>query len=141
MMPRQLALCLLGTLVQFGWEKAFSGYDDELAWWESPRSKPSTCWHERLRRRGPKAWADGPASVYGRLAATMLEHAPAPVAGADVLDVGAGTAVACDAALANGARRAVATDLAEQMLRRRSSSYPPWWPTPSACRSATTPLT
>ena len=31
---RQLRLCLLGTLVQFGWEKAFSGYDDELAWWE-----------------------------------------------------------------------------------------------------------
>jgi hypothetical protein len=31
---RQLGLCLLGTLVQFGWEKAFSGYDDELAWWE-----------------------------------------------------------------------------------------------------------
>ena len=31
---RQLRLCLLGTLVQFGWEKAFGGYDDELAWWE-----------------------------------------------------------------------------------------------------------
>lgn len=31
---RQLALCLLGGLVQFGWEKAFGGYDDELAWWE-----------------------------------------------------------------------------------------------------------
>ena len=31
---RQLGLCLLGTLVQFGWEKAFAGYDDELAWWE-----------------------------------------------------------------------------------------------------------
>jgi hypothetical protein len=31
---RQLALCLLGALVQFGWEKAFGGYDDELAWWE-----------------------------------------------------------------------------------------------------------
>lgn len=31
---RQLRLCLLGTLVQFGWEKAFAGYDDELAWWE-----------------------------------------------------------------------------------------------------------
>jgi hypothetical protein len=29
---RQLALCLLGTLVQFGWEKAL-GSDDELAWW------------------------------------------------------------------------------------------------------------
>jgi hypothetical protein len=31
---RQLALCLLGALVQFGWEKAFGGYDDELVWWE-----------------------------------------------------------------------------------------------------------
>ena len=30
---RQLGLCLLGALVQFGWEKAFGGYDDELAWW------------------------------------------------------------------------------------------------------------
>lgn len=29
---RQLALALLGTLVQFGWEKAF-GDDDELGWW------------------------------------------------------------------------------------------------------------
>lgn len=32
---RQLALCLLGALVQFGWEKALGGYDDELAWWEA----------------------------------------------------------------------------------------------------------
>lgn len=31
---RQLALSLLGGLVQFGWEKALGGYDDELAWWE-----------------------------------------------------------------------------------------------------------
>jgi phosphotransferase family enzyme len=30
----QLALCLLGALVQFGWEKALGGYDDELSWWE-----------------------------------------------------------------------------------------------------------
>lgn len=29
---RQLDLCLLGTLVQFGWEKAL-GPDDELDWW------------------------------------------------------------------------------------------------------------
>ena len=29
---RQLGLCLLGAVVQFGWEKAF-GDDDELAWW------------------------------------------------------------------------------------------------------------
>jgi Phosphotransferase enzyme family len=32
---RQLALCLLGALVLFGWEKALGGYDDELAWWEA----------------------------------------------------------------------------------------------------------
>ena len=31
----QLALCLLGALVHFGWEKALGGYDDELAWWEA----------------------------------------------------------------------------------------------------------
>lgn len=31
---RQLALSLLGALVQFGWEKAFGGYDEELQWWE-----------------------------------------------------------------------------------------------------------
>jgi hypothetical protein len=31
---RQLGLTLLGALVQFGWEKALGGYDDELAWWE-----------------------------------------------------------------------------------------------------------
>ena len=29
---RQLELCLLGALLQFGWEKAY-GDDDELAWW------------------------------------------------------------------------------------------------------------
>ncbi len=32
---RQLELCLLGALVQFGWEKALGGYDEELAWWEA----------------------------------------------------------------------------------------------------------
>jgi hypothetical protein len=31
---RQLGLALLGALVQFGWEKALGGYDEELAWWE-----------------------------------------------------------------------------------------------------------
>jgi len=31
---RQLALSLLGGLVHFGWEKAFGGLDDELAWWQ-----------------------------------------------------------------------------------------------------------
>ncbi len=32
---RQLSLSLLGALVQFGWEKALGGYDEELRWWES----------------------------------------------------------------------------------------------------------
>jgi hypothetical protein len=32
---RQLALSLLGALVQFGWEKALGGYDEELSWWET----------------------------------------------------------------------------------------------------------
>jgi hypothetical protein len=31
---RQLPLALAGAVVQFGWEKALGGYDDELAWWE-----------------------------------------------------------------------------------------------------------
>ena len=30
---RQLALGLLGGMVWFGWEKAFGGWTDELAWW------------------------------------------------------------------------------------------------------------
>jgi ubiquinone/menaquinone biosynthesis C-methylase UbiE len=69
-----------------------------------------------------EAWIEGPAAVYARFAAAMLDHSPVPLAGAVVLDVGAGTAVASDAALTIGARRAVATDVAEQMLRRRSPS-------------------
>ena len=36
---RQLALCLLGALVQFGWEKALGGYDEELVWWEAQAAR------------------------------------------------------------------------------------------------------
>jgi hypothetical protein len=39
---RQLDLCLMGTLVQFGWEKAL-GDDDELAWW-SDRARAGARW-------------------------------------------------------------------------------------------------
>jgi hypothetical protein len=38
---RQLTLCLLGALVQFGWEKALGGYDEELRWWESQAVRAS----------------------------------------------------------------------------------------------------
>jgi thiamine kinase-like enzyme len=36
---RQLQLSLLGALVQFGWEKALGGYDEELAWWETQAAR------------------------------------------------------------------------------------------------------
>ena len=38
---RQLALCLLGAMVLFGWEKALGGYDEELAWWENQAVRAS----------------------------------------------------------------------------------------------------
>jgi len=41
---RQLALALLGALVQFGWEKALGGYDDELAWWEERSVDAAARW-------------------------------------------------------------------------------------------------
>ena len=73
---------------------------------------------------GADAWASAPAFVYARFAAAMLEHSPVDVSGADVLDVGAGTAVACDAALALGARRAVASDISMAMLQHRAPEIP-----------------
>jgi hypothetical protein len=43
---QQLALCLLGALVLFGWEKALGGYDEELAWWEDRAiaARPLLAW-------------------------------------------------------------------------------------------------
>jgi len=73
---------------------------------------------------GAEAWAGAPALVYARFATAMLEHTPVTVAGADVLDVGAGTAVACDAALALGAGKAVASDISIEMLNHRAPSIP-----------------
>ena len=70
------------------------------------------------------AWADAPASVYARFAAAMLAHPAVEVSGARVLDVGAGTAVASDAALMLGAARAVASDISLEMLHRRTPSIP-----------------
>lgn len=67
------------------------------------------------------AWRRGPAAVYARLAEALLSCTPVEVAGARVLDVGAGTAVAARAALAGGAASALATDLSAEMLRGRPS--------------------
>jgi SAM-dependent methyltransferase len=67
--------------------------------------------------RSAAAWMSGPDTLYGRLAEALLTAAPLPMAGARVLDLGAGTGVAGRAAIAAGARQVVAVDIAEDMLR------------------------
>ena len=82
-------------------------------------------------------WADGPGPMYAQLARVLVAAAPVPLAGRLVLDLGAGTGVAGRAALAAGARRVVAADLSEGMLRhggrRGARSRPTRW----RCRSVT----
>lgn len=70
--------------------------------------------------RAAAAWAAGPAAVYARLAEAMLDLSPVPLDGAEVLDVGAGTAVVAEAAGRRGARWTLAVDVAPGMLRLRS---------------------
>ena len=67
--------------------------------------------------RSAAAWALGPDVLYGRLAEAMLTAVPLTLAGARVLDLGAGTGVAGRAAIAAGASQVVAVDIAEHMLR------------------------
>ena len=70
-------------------------------------------------------WAGGPEQVYTPLARALVEAAPLPVAGGRVLDLGAGTGLAGRAALAAGADRVVAADLAVAMLRRAGPAQHP----------------
>ena len=70
-------------------------------------------------------WAGGPEQVYTPLARALVGAAPLPVAGGLVLDLGAGTGVAGRAALAAGAARVVAADLAVAMLRRAGPAQHP----------------
>ncbi len=69
-------------------------------------------------------WADGPGPMYAELARVLVAAAPVPLAGRLVLDLGAGAGVAGRAALAAGARRVVAVDLSEGMLRRGAGGCP-----------------
>jgi SAM-dependent methyltransferase len=69
--------------------------------------------------RSAGSWRRGPEAVYARFAGALVSQAPVTVAGARVLDVGAGTAVAARAARDRGAVSAVAIDIAAQMLRGR----------------------
>lgn len=66
--------------------------------------------------RSANAWRRGPARLYARLAEAWFGHPPAPIEGAVVLDAGAGTGVAGDAARARGAKQVIAVDLAAAML-------------------------
>jgi SAM-dependent methyltransferase len=63
-------------------------------------------------------WAGGPVRLYTVLAQALVAAAPVPVNGCLVLDLGSGTGVAGRAALAAGAHRVVAADLAPAMLHR-----------------------
>jgi len=69
-------------------------------------------------------WADGPGPMYAPLARALVAAAPVPLAGALVLDLGAGTGVAGRAALAAGARQVVGADFSEGMLRRGAGGRP-----------------
>jgi SAM-dependent methyltransferase len=69
-------------------------------------------------------WGQGPGPMYAELARVLVAAAPVPLAGRVVLDLGAGTGVAGRAALAAGARRVVAVDLSEGMLRRGGGGRP-----------------
>ena len=71
------------------------------------------------------AWEQGPARVYDRLAAVLIDRSPVPLAGARVLDVGAGTGAASRAALAAGAAQAIAVDAAFGMLAHQATARPP----------------
>jgi len=71
---------------------------------------------------GP-AWAAGPDRVYAALGRALVAAAPVPLAGARVLDVGAGTGAVSGAARAVGAD-VVACDLAAGMLRELPPGLP-----------------
>lgn len=66
-------------------------------------------------------WRGGAERVYARLADALVATSPVPLAGARVLDAGAGTAVAGQAALARGASQVVASDIAGAMLGFRGA--------------------
>jgi SAM-dependent methyltransferase len=66
----------------------------------------------------PESWSAGPEPVYTALAGALAGHVAPLLAGARVLDLGAGTGVAGRAALAAGAAHVVAADLAIGPLRK-----------------------
>jgi SAM-dependent methyltransferase len=71
-----------------------------------------------------EAWAGSVASVYERLARAVVDDCPIPLNGARVLDLGAGTGVISELAVAGGAH-VTAADLSESMLGYDRIRRPP----------------
>jgi SAM-dependent methyltransferase len=65
-------------------------------------------------------WDTGPGPIYEPLARALVAAAPVSLTSRVILDLGAGTGAAGQAAIAAGARRVVAADLSLAMLRRRT---------------------
>ena len=73
--------------------------------------------------RGARAWSSGPDGSYRRFAEALVAAAPSPLAGAHVLDVGAGTG-AVSVVLNRAGVRVTATDSSSEMLRLARESVP-----------------
>jgi SAM-dependent methyltransferase len=73
---------------------------------------------------GAAAWAAGPVRMYRVLADALVAASPIALRGLDVLDVGAGTGAASDAARSAGAR-CIAVDVAVGMLVYDRTNRPP----------------
>ena len=71
------------------------------------------------------AWAAGPEPVYAQLAEALVAASPVGLAGARVLDLGAGTGVASRAARGAGAAQVVGVDVAVRMLRHGRGAFEP----------------
>jgi ubiquinone/menaquinone biosynthesis C-methylase UbiE len=71
------------------------------------------------------AWQAGPGQLYAELSRALVAQAGRSVRGCRVLDLGAGTGAAGSAALAAGAGRVAAVDVAEGMLARCPAALAP----------------
>jgi SAM-dependent methyltransferase len=70
-------------------------------------------------------WAHGAALVYGPIADLLVGRSPVALAGARVLDVGAGTGVGTAPLVAAGSARIVQADLSHDMLAWNRVTRPP----------------
>ncbi len=85
-------------------------------------------------------WAGGPGPMYAPLARALVAAAPVPLTGRRVLDLGAGSGVAGQAAVAAGAGQVVGADLSVAMLRRGRAAQDPAAARPVAADAAALPF-